>query len=190
MIGQLPQSLNICGIDRAIRADFRVALAIFVAYNDIELNDWEKTLVLLECLYENYTEIPQPDIREAIEKAVLFLDGKFNANDEVKTSTKAKKVLDWEQDEQIVFSAVNKVAGCEIRSLGYLHWWTFLGYFNEISEGLLLIVISIRQKKNSGKKLEKHEQEFYREHRNMVDVKTTYTQSEQAEIDYYNKLLM
>ena len=75
MIGKLPTTLNVNGIDRAIRSDFRVALLIFQAYNDPELSEQEKTLVMLDCLYEDLESIPPADIEEACKQAVWFLDG-------------------------------------------------------------------------------------------------------------------
>jgi len=186
MIGKLPTALNINGVERAIRSDFRVALLIFQAYNDPELNDREKTLAMLDCLYEDLESIPAEDIEEAINKAIWFLDGGM---EDIGTKRNPKKIIDWEQDEQMIFSAVNKIAGKEVRSLEYLHWWTFLGYFNEIGESLLSTVINIRQKKNKGKKLEKYEQEFYRENKSLIDIKQRLTPQEQAEKEYLEKLL-
>ena len=187
MIGRLPTTLKINGVDRAIRSDFRVALLIFQAYNDPELSDLEKTWVMLDCLYENLEDIPSEDIEEACKQAVWFLDGGMVHEDS--NYKKSKKVIDWEQDEQMIFSAVNKVAGKETRAAEYVHWWTFLGYFNEIGEGLLSTVISIRQKKNKGKKLEKYEQEFYRENKALIDIKKRLSAEEQAEKEYLEKLL-
>ena len=192
MIGYLSTKLNVNGTDRAIRTDFRTALLIMQAYNDPELIEddvaHEKTEAMLECLYEDLNDIVQEDIVSAIEQAVWFLDGGGNQNSDSKYK-KSKKIMDWEQDEQIIFSAVNKVAGFETRSVEYMHWWTFLGYFNEIGEGLFTTVINIRQKKNKRKKLEKHEEEFYKENRHLVDIKVRYTPEEQAEIDRMNELL-
>ena len=185
MIGRLPKSLNVNGIDRAIRSDFRVALLIMQAYNDPELTQQEKAQVMLDCLYEDYESLSYEEIQEAHDQAIWFLDG-GTVSEDVKQS---KKVMDWEQDEQIIFSAINKVAGKETRAVEYMHWWTFLGYFNEIGEGLLSTVISIRQKKNKGKKLEKYEQEFYRENKSLIDIKTRLTAEEQAEKEYLEKLL-
>jgi len=188
MIGYLPKQLNINGTDRAIRSDFRTALLIFTAYNDAELSEDEKAMVMLECLFEDYKSIPDEDYQEALEKAVLFLDG-GSTSDENSKHGQSKKVMDWEQDEQLIFSAVNKVAGYETRSTEYLHWWTFLGFFNEIGEGLFSTVINIRQKKNKGKKLEKYEQEFYRENKSLIDIKVKLTKEEQEELDHWNNLL-
>lgn len=187
MIGRLPTTLNINGVDRVIRSDFRVALLIFQAFNDPELNDQEKARVMMECLYEDVDSIPFNDYQEAYDKAVWFLDG-GSQDDDTKYKI-SKKIIDWEQDEQMIFSAVNKVAGKETRAAEYIHWWTFLGYFNEIGEGLLSTVISIRQKKNKRKKLEKYEQEFYRENKSLIDIKTRLSAEEQAEKERLEKLL-
>ena len=185
MIGQLPQALTVNGIERAIRSDFRVALLIFQALNDAENTPQERLEIMLTCLYENFSEFQFDELQEATEKAVWFLGGgKIE-----KPDANPKKLMDWEQDEAIIFSAVNKVAGTETRSKEYMHWWTFLGYYYEIGESQFSSVINIRQKKLKGKKLEKHEQEFYRENKSLIDLKKKYTDEEQAEIDRINALL-
>lgn len=187
MIGMLPKHLKVNGIDRAIRSDFRVALLIFQAYNDPELSDQEKTMAMMGCLYEDIWSIPIADHQEAHKQALWFLDG--GKKDSDSKYQNSKKVIDWEQDEYMIFSAINKVASKETREVEYMHWWTFLGYFNEIGEGLLSAVINIRQKKNKGKKLEKYEQEFYRENKSLIDIKTRLTAEEQAEKEYFEKIL-
>ena len=97
--------------------------------------------------------------------------------------------MDWEQDAPLIVPAVNKVLGGEIRSMPYLHWWTFLGAYMSIGESLFSEVISIRRKKAKGKKLEKHEQEFYRDNKSLVNMKQRYSEEEQAEIDRLNEML-
>lgn len=181
MIGRLPTTLCIEDREYKIRTDYRIALTIFEAFNDIELKDNEKAMVMLNLLYE----IVPDNIEEALKKASWFLDG----GKQYEEFNKTKKVMDWEQDESIIFSAVNKVAGYETREKEYMHWWTFLGYFSEIGEGLFSTVINIRQKKNKGKKLEKYEQEFYKNNKQLIDLKEKYSTEEQAEIDRLNQLL-
>lgn len=181
MIGLLPKSLEINGTEYRIRSDFRVALLIFEAFNDSELNDCEKVQICLECLYE---EIPE-DTENAYKKAVWFLDG----GDIPKSKPLRRKTFDWKQDESLIFSAVNKSAGFETRSADYIHWWTFLGYFSEIGESLFSQVLNIRTKKAKGKKLEKWELEFFSEHRDLINIRQTYSAEEQAEIDRLNALL-
>jgi hypothetical protein len=186
VIGYLPKQLNVNGTDRAIWSDFRTALLIFQACADPEFSEEEKAMAVVECLYQDPDSIPREDYQEANDKAVWFLEG--GVQEENSNHQQAKKVMDWEQDERMIFSSVNKVAGYETRSVDYLHWWTFLGYFNEIGEGLFTTVINIRNKKNKGKKLEKYEQEFYRENKSLIDIKVKLSAEEQAELDYYNSL--
>lgn len=181
MIGRLPVTLEIEGKDYKIRTDYRIVLTIFEAFNDVELTETDKMRIMLELLYE---ETPD-NIEEALKQATWFLDG----GKQYEEFNKTKKVMDWEQDESIIFSAVNKVAGYETREKEYIHWWTFLGYFSEIGEGLFSTIINIRQKKNKGKKLEKYEQEFYKNNKQLIDLKERYTVEEQEEIDRLNNLL-
>ena len=70
-------------------------------------------------------------------------------------------------------SAINKVAGREIRTDSYCHWWTFIGYFDAIDgESTFANIVNIRNKKAKGKKLEKWEQEFYNANRDLCDIKS------------------
>ena len=181
MIGVLPKSLSVDGKDYPINSDYRIALLIFEAYNDNELTQQDKSRVRIECLYK---EIPS-NLSEALNQAVWFLDG----GNIPKSKQLPKKLMDWEQDQGIIFPAVNKVAGYETRTVDYLHWWTFLGLFNEIGEGLFSQVMNIRSKKAKGKKLEKWEKEFYREHQEMIDLKDKLTAEEQAEVDFINSIV-
>ena len=134
---------------------------------------------------DGFYQIPQEHMEEAILQAKWFVD----CGQEEDDKKPAKKVMDWEQDEPILFPAINKVAGMETRAAPYIHWWTFSGYFMEIEEGAFSTVLGIRQKKAKGKKLEKWEQEFYRNNKKLCDIRKRYTEEEQAEIDYWNNLL-
>lgn len=185
MIGRLPASLPVNGKDMNIRTDFRDVLTIMQALSDPELSDLEKGIVMLTVLFCDFRELSLEDYEEAMCQAAWFID--CGRPEDGKTPS--KKVMDWEQDEAILFAAVNKVAGREVRTAKYMHWWTFTGYFMEIEDGTFSIVLGIRQKKAKGKKLEKWEQEFYRNNRSLCDIQRRYTAEEQAEIDYLNDLL-
>ena len=178
MIGILPTSVEISNKSYSIRTDYRVALLVFEAMADVDLSDAEKAVVAVECLYTDYESIPQCDIVEAIKKAYWFLDG----GDMPKSKKQPVKLMDWKQDESIIFPALNKAAGFETRTVEYMHWWSFLGLFNEIGEGLYSQVMNIRSKRAKGKKLEKWEREFYNEHREMIDLKQKLSSEEEAEI--------
>ena len=89
----------------------------------------------------------------------------------------------------MIVADVNKVAGTEIRVLPFLHWWTFVSYFNAIGEGQLSTLVSIREKLRKGKKLKKWEQEYYRKKKDKVDLKKRYSAEELAEQERLKKLL-
>ena len=181
MIGELPTALEIDGKDYEIRSDYRVALLIFQAYNDPNLTPAEKGLSCLDSLYK---EIPD-NIEKALDKAAWFLDGGSN----VKLKQLPVKTIDWEQDEQFLFPEINKISGGEVRLLPYLHWWTFLGYFSTMGEGLYAQILNIRQKRARGKKLEKWEIEFFNSHKELIVIKDKLSDQEQAEIDAEEALI-
>ena len=88
----------------------------------------------------------------------------------------------------MIFSAVNKTAGCEVRSLPYLHWWTFLGCFGEVGDGLMTTVLTLRRKQAEGK-LTKEERDFIRKHEDMICLRTPEEEAELQELrDVLDKL--
>lgn len=189
MIGKLPISLNVNGNEYNIRSDYRIALLCLQAFADEELTDLERQIITLSCLYENYEDIPDEDINEALKKAIWFLDCGKEVDENAPKVAPQKRLYDWEQDEQIIFSAINKVAGKEVRAVDYIHFWTFIGYFNEIGEGVFSSVVSIRNKKNKGKKLDKDEQEFYRKNKDIIDLKKKRTDADYNDLQALNEIL-
>lgn len=183
MIGFLPEALNIAGKEVPIKStDFRVVLIIFQAFEDPNLTNNEKMYIVLDALL-GIENIPQGTEKEAYDKCCWYLDG----GREPQKKGYSPKMMDWEQDEQMIFSAVNHVAGKELRTEKYIHWWTFLGYFDEIQEGLFSTVLSIRQKRKKNKKLEKWETEFYRENKDLVDIKPKRSDAEKKRMEEINR---
>ena len=183
MIGELPKSLTVNGIDYPIRTDFRDVLKIVCAFNDPELEPEEKVYVCLFILYEDFDKIAQPDYEQAFKAALDFID--YGMKDD----KKSPRVMDWEQDENLMFPAVNKVAGFETRTADYIHWWTFMGYYMEISEGVFSTILSMRMKKSKHKKLEKWEQEYWNSNKAICVLQPKLTAEEQAAKDRLNEML-
>ncbi len=168
MIGDLPKTLSVNGVAYDIKTDYRTVLKTIMAFQDDELSSQDKAYVLLVNTYQHPEQIPGEDMQEAYKQAMLFISYE---RQEPKAKKKNPKVVDWERDEGMLFPAINKVAGFEVRGVEYLHWWTFMGYFQGIShDDTYGFVLSIRQKKAKHKKLEKYEQEFFNANREMVDL--------------------
>ena len=171
----LPTSVEVGGIVRNIQTDYRAALDMCVALSDPELNNQDKAYALLTIFYPDWEEIEPKDYQEAIDRCLWFLNG---GSDEQNTA-KAPKLMDWEQDFQMIVSPINRVIGREIRSAEHLHWWTFISAYYEIGDCLFAQVVRIRDKEAKGKQLDKADKERYQQNRNIVDFKTVYTDAEQ-----------
>lgn len=172
----LPTSLAVGGVNYEIRTDFRAVLDILRACNDPDLPEWGRNEVMIRILYPEWETIPKESLPEACEKAVEFIDCGNKPGDDKKSR---HRLMDWDQDAEMLIPAINKVyGGGDVRSLPYLHWWTFLGYYMEIGEGLFSSVLNIRSKRAKGKKLEKWEKEFERENRRLIKLKAPETEEE------------
>ena len=156
------------------------------AFNDPELEEEEKLYVCLYILYRDFEDMPQSDYEAAYKAAAEFLD--CGMKSDKKQGKPSPRTMDWEQDAPILFPAINAVAGREVRSLPYLHWWTFMGYFMEIRDGVFAQVMALRSKKARGKKLEKWEQEFWAANKDICVLAPRLTKEEQEERDRINKM--
>lgn len=165
-LGRLPRTLDICGTEYEIRSDFRSVLRIIAAFHDDGLTDRDKAYVLLKQLYPAFSRMPEQHIKPAYEKAVWFIRcGQ-------KESKRTPQVVDWEKDEPLLFSAINRIAGTEVRLTEYLHWWTFMGFFQGIGhDDTYGYILMLRQKRMKGKPLEKWEKEFWNANRDLCEIR-------------------
>ena len=177
MIGELPRSLSVSGRNYAIRSDYRYVLRIAAAFADPELEDREKVYICLWILYRDFDRIPKRDYEAAFRAALAFIDHDSGEN---KGGRPSPRIMDWEQDEALLLPAINKVAGREVRGINYLHWWTFLGYYSEITEGTFATVLALRSKKARGKPLEKWEAEYWNANKDICRLRPKLTAEEQA----------
>lgn len=183
----LPTTVKIRDNDFKIRnkGDFRMVLDCFNALQDDNLSQQERVISSLIIFYDDvhsYEDLcvlfkDDEDLKLAIEKMYEF----FNCNQKEVGAKQNYKLIDWDNDSQIICSAINNVANIEIRSLEYLHWWTFMGYYISIGESVLSTVVSIRHKIATGKKLEKYEKDFKKDNPNYFNF--DYRTSEQREED-------
>ena len=63
----LPESAVIGGVERPIRSDYRAILDIIKVMSDKEIDDEERTLLVLSIFYPDFDEIPLHDFQEAID---------------------------------------------------------------------------------------------------------------------------
>ena len=111
--------------------------------------------------------------------------------DDACTDDTVKQLRAWggEQDAPLIAADINKAAGCEVRALPYLHWWTFMAWFNSIGDGQLATLLRVRSKLRHGQKLQPWEQDYYRKNKAMVDLRPRLNPAEIAERQRLQRLL-
>lgn len=169
---QLPTTAELAGKTWAIHSDYRDVLNIIAWLTGAEGGDLDaqgRWYVALRLFYPDFDALPRDAWQTAAEFLAAFLAG--GRDQPGQAARPAPRLLDWRQDAPLIVAGVNKVAGRDVRALPYLHWWSFLAFFDSIGEGTLSTVVSIRDKRRRGKKLEAWEQEFYRTHRAEVDLR-------------------
>lgn len=165
------------------RGDFRVALDVIVALNDPNLSDVERAVATLFIFYDNIASSPEEiDLRAPYIQDALNFMSLFIAGGKEDTKKSSPKLMDWEQDFDLIVPPINMIIGQDVRGVEYLHWWTFLSAFMSIRESTFAEVISIRRKKAKGVSLTKEERSFARENADLIRIETKATTEEEEVI--------
>lgn len=183
---ELPQAAEIGGLRYTLHTDYREILLILSYLNNPDMPDEDKIISALAVFYDEFDRMPEKDYQAAVDYLMLFINQGQMEEDSGRPPIKR---IDWEQDAPIIVAEINKVAGYEIRDRKYLHWWTFLGYFSTIGEGTLSTIVGIREKRRTGRKMDKWEIDYYRENKRRIDFKERYTEEETKERARLNRLL-
>ena len=177
MMWSLPVSVEIDGKEYAIRnkCDYRVVLDVISALNDEELEMEYRIECALFIFYEDLTGLK--DIQTAITEMMNII----NLGEETTEEEQHKpQLMDWEHDFTQLAPPISRTLGYSVRDAkNYTHWYDFIGAYMEIGECTFSNIVSIREKKIKGKKLEKYEQEFYRENRKLIDLPHKLTAEEE-----------
>jgi hypothetical protein len=198
MIYDLPTSLEVSGEIYEIRSDYRYALDILIALNDPLLSDEQKNFLALYVLYpsfcpqdDTYVSMPVEHYDEAIKQCMWYLGGGSPIRKEVGIRKPKPKIMDWEHDFPFIVGPINYILKTEVRAEKYLHWWTFFAAYLEISticgNCTFSQALNIRSKKAYGKKLDKSEQMWYRQNRDIVDFPIQYTREEEIVLESWIK---
>lgn len=151
-----------------INSDFRNCIKIIQAFEDEELYDEEKYLILIKRLYVN--EIPAENLEEAIIKGIKFLDlGEESENNE----ENIKRLYSFSKDNTYIYTGIRQSHNIDLNSIEYLHWWNFVYLFLDIGQDCMFNqLIYYRQRKNEGK-LTKDEKKVYVSMRKILDLDYT-----------------
>lgn len=176
----LPVTAQIGGRKYHLNTDFRVVLRVIGYLNDPDLPPVFGWLAALALFYRE--EVPPQMEAEAAHFLSEFI--RYGQD-----SKNAPRLMDWQQDATAILSDISAVAGEDVRSRPYLHWWSFLALFQGIGQGQLSLRVAIRDKLRRGQKLEPWEQEYYRANREDIVLRSVETQAQRQERQRLEKLL-
>ena len=181
MMWDLPIAVEINGKNHPIRnkCDYRVVLDVICALDDNELTDEEKVKCALFIFYEDISAID--DFDTAIKEMFRIING---GEEQEENQEQKPQLMGWEHDFPQLAPPISRVLGYDVRTPDkYTHWYSFLGGYMEIGECTFSTIVSIRSKRAKGKKLDKWEEEYIREHRKMVELPRKLTAEEQEFLD-------
>lgn len=172
----LPQAVTIDGKQFKIRerCDYRIVLRCINALNDNELSDEQRLQCALIIFYEDYDQIQ--DLQTAINEMFRIISYDDTGN----SDHQRPALMDWEKDFKQIAPPISRILGYDVRAPAkYTHWWTFVGGYMEIGECTFATIVSIRAKKQKGKKLEKWEEDFFRENHDKIRLPQKFTKEEE-----------
>ncbi len=144
---ELPRSIEVDGKEYAINSNFRDCLRIILAFEDPELTDVEKQIVLLQNLY---VTIPK-NTAVAISQGIKFLDGGRDEQ-EGEQNESSPRVYSFSKDADFIFAAFNQTHKIDLSDTEYLHWWKFIALFMDLgSDTVFCNLTSLRKRVKTGK---------------------------------------
>ncbi len=171
-IWSLPDRAVLGGEEYPHETDYRVMLKLLKVLEAEDRPELYRWYVALARFFKR--PIPREHLGEAMAYLSEFL--RCGARE-----APGPKLIDWQADAPIIAAEVNKAAGCEVRAMEQVHWWTFLGWFHSIGDGQLATLVAIRERLAQGKKLDSWQQEYYRTHKKQVDLPKAESPRETAE---------
>lgn len=170
---ELPLDVEIEGKTFKIRnkCDYKVVLDVISVFNDAELTQEEQLRCALFIFYEDLSGCA--DVHAAIREMMKIIGSGTEEEDKPSENNKPP-LMNWEHDFLQIVPPINRVLGYSVRDpKNYTHWNDFVGAYMEIGECHFSTIVSIREKLQKRKPLEKWEQEFYRENKRIVDLPCT-----------------
>jgi len=161
LIEELPNAVEIDGIEYEINSGFRSCLRIILAFEDNELAAIEKQMVLIDNLYKN-----KPDnLDQATRQGIKFLNG---GRDELEAGNDMR-LYSFNKDAPFIMAAFKQTHGIDLDTAN-MHWWKFMTLFMDMgSDTTFSNLVSLRKRVKTGK-ASKEERAMAREIADIFDL--------------------
>lgn len=183
MTWDLPIEITVDGETYHIsnKCDYRVVLDVIDTLNDVDYSEKERIIVALMQFYEelnrsNIAKCPHLELLVANMMDIINLE-----QTDDNTARERPALMDWQHDLPILAPPISRVLGYSVRNREhYTHWYDFVGAYMEIGGDCVFAnVVSIRNKRAKGKKLDQGELEFFREYQKQIVLPVKLTKEEQ-----------
>lgn len=185
LVDDLPTSVTINGETYELNTNFKDCLKIIVAFEDPELTQIEKQVIMLSILYK---EMPS-DIEKAHKAAIEFLNCGDEFESGIDTNDGIGRLYSFEKDSKYIFSAILQTYGIDLEQKEYLHWWKFVNLFFDLNENCFFNrLVYLRRQKKLGK-LTKDELQQYNNLGDIVELPEEKSTEEKEQISEFLRLL-
>lgn len=180
----LPTEVTVNGKTFKIYKDceYRTVLDTMIAMEDVNLTNDQQSMTAMLLFYDDLDKqkLSEEETTALYKRMIEIIEGGETINENRNTPQQKSpiRLMDWEHDFKYIAPAVSLKLGYDIRGDKYTHWYTFWGAYIELGDCTYNTTVNIRSKKSKGTKLEKGEQEFYRENRADIDLPQRLTDDE------------
>ncbi len=186
LTNKLPVDININGVLYKINSDYRTSI-LFANYIQEHEELTEEDIIYILKLY--YPIIPQD-----IEKAVNYIFWFYRCGDDEKESNSTstgnnKRIFDYEEDGQYIYSAFLSQYRIDLQEIAYLHWWKFKALFESLSEDNEIVKIMQYRAMDLSKIKDKEQKKFYKKMQKLYALKEKISEADQEALDDIRKLL-
>ena len=184
LIDLLPTRVEIDGKEYEINSNFRTSLLFSIL---MENKDIPSNLKIRQALKLYYPVIPK-NTEKSIEKIIWF----YTRGKEYKTTTSKGnniKILDYEEDADLIYSAFMSQYGIDLQDIEYLHWWKFKALFEGLKEDNKLSKIMEYRSIDLNSIKDKEQRKFYKEKKKIYSLENNYSKEELKELEEWNKKL-
>lgn len=189
LIDELPESVEIDGIEYKINSDFRISIMFELLMQDNTINDNEKIDVALN-LY--YPEIPHDPV-QALEKILWFYrcgkedSASYTQKENTGAFIQQQAIYSFEFDAEYIYAAFLDQYGIDLQDIEHLHWWKFKALFKGLREDNLIVKIMGYRAIKIDDSMNDSEKKFYRRMKKIYALPDNRTQ-EEKERDFTNAI--
>lgn len=140
LIDLLPTSLTVCGAEKQINSDFRIALLFESLMDDPEISNEDKIIQAVELFFVDLPETKE-ELTESIEQLLWFYRCGKEPNEYMKRKVDKKKdsnvkeprIYDINYDDDYIYAAFMQQYRINLNQIEYMHWWEFRALFKALT---------------------------------------------------------